>query len=205
MPTRPPRLDDREPTDGRRARGARTRLSILEALLALAAEGQLHPSAQDVATRAGVALRTVYHHFEDVERLRRAALELQLERTGAVFRSVEPTEDLETRISTIARQLRMRFEAVTPIRRATLFEEHSSAATGRGIGHYRVLRRNHVAMTFAPEIERGGGGRTLLDALDATTTWECWEYLRSGLGRSAATTEKTLVRMLQDLLRHSSS
>jgi AcrR family transcriptional regulator len=201
MPAQPPRVDDVEPTDGRRARGARTRLAVLETLLAMVGEGQLHPSAQDVATRAGLALRTVYHHFEDVEQLRRAALQLQLERTGAVLRPIEPAADLESRIRTIARQLRTRFEAMTPIRRATLFDEHNSAATALGLGHYRVLRRNHVARTFAAEIERSGArGRDLLDALDTTTTWECWEYQRSALGRSAATTEKTLVRMLDDLL-----
>jgi len=50
-------------TDGRRARGERTRVRVLEALVALAEEGQVRPGAQQVADRAGVALRTVYHTF----------------------------------------------------------------------------------------------------------------------------------------------
>ena len=206
MPTRSAQLIDLEETDGRRARGARTRLRVLEALLAMADEGDVHATAQQVAARAGVALRTVYHHFEDVEQLRRAALELQLERTSALLRAVEPTDDLAARISIVAHQLRRWFEAVAPVRRAALLDEHSSPATALDLHRYRLLRRSHLADAFASEIEQDrANGRILLDALDAVTTWESWEYLRSALGRSAGASEKTLVRVLQGLLSKPSS
>ncbi|MCU1494166.1 MAG: TetR family transcriptional regulator [Acidimicrobiaceae bacterium] len=187
--------------DGRRARGERTRLRVLEALLALVEEGELRPTAQEVASRAGVALRTVYHHFEDVEALRRMALNLQLTRHREILQSVDPKADLDERIRLVARQFRKLFEAVTPIRRATLFDEHSSPEMAEGLRSSRLVRRNHVAQAFAAEIaRRSSDGRVALDALDTSTSWQSWHYMRTSLERSAGAAEKILILTLHDLL-----
>src|SRR5277367_2114289 len=103
--------------DGRRLRGQRTQIKVLEALLELVAEGEMRPTAQAVSNRAGVSLRTVYHHFEDVEDVRRRALELQRSRYQAGYRSIDPALPLEERIETFCRQVSRFFEAITPIRR----------------------------------------------------------------------------------------
>src|SRR5690348_13326162 len=55
--------------DGRRVRGQTNRRKIVEAMIALVSEGVLSPSAQDVAERADVGLRTVFRHFDDMESL----------------------------------------------------------------------------------------------------------------------------------------
>src|ERR1044072_5768679 len=60
-------------TDGRSARAARTRDAVVEALLSLLDEGNLRPTARQVAERAGVSLRSVYVHFDDLEDLFTAA------------------------------------------------------------------------------------------------------------------------------------
>jgi AcrR family transcriptional regulator len=187
--------------DGRRARGERTRLRVLEALLALVGEGELRPTAQDVAARANVALRTVYHHFEDVDELRRSALNLQLTRQSEALQPIDPSGDLNDRIRVIVRQLRKLFEAVTPIRRATLIDEHISPETQAGLRTIRFARRDHIARTFESEITpRSPAGRTLLDAIDAATTWESWDYMRTDLTRSVAASERTLALTLGHLL-----
>jgi TetR/AcrR family transcriptional regulator, regulator of autoinduction and epiphytic fitness len=59
--------------DGRLARSARTRRSIVDALRGLHQEGDLRPTAPRVAERAGVSLRTVWQHFNDLETLLVAA------------------------------------------------------------------------------------------------------------------------------------
>lgn len=188
------------PVDGRRARGERTRIKVLEALLALVDEGDLHPTAQAVAGRAGVALRTVYHHFEDVEALRRMALDLQLDRHREILRPIDPKLSLDERITQFARQCRRLFEALTPIRRATLFDENSSSEMADGLRRARFLRREHLEATFAPELQRAEGGRELVDAADVASSWQTWYYLRQGLGRSANVTETTIVALLTQLI-----
>ena len=189
------------PVDGRRARGERTRLRVIEALLDLVDEGTMRPTAQEVATRAGVALRTVYHHFEDVEALRRLALDLQMRRHAEILKPIDPDRDLSGRIGAIVSQCRQLFEALTPIRRATMFDEQSSPEMAEGIAFCTRTRRDHVIATFAPELQRAGGGaRVLTDAVDVVTSWPTWEYLRAALDRSPATTARVMVASLESLL-----
>ncbi len=67
MLQRKPPNEDR--VDGRRVRGADNRRRIVDALLKLVATGTVSPNAEQVATEAGVALRTVFRHFADMDSL----------------------------------------------------------------------------------------------------------------------------------------
>lgn len=189
------------PVDGRRARGERTRLRVIEALLDLVDEGTVRPTAQEVATRAGVALRTVYHHFEDVEALRRLALDLQMRRHTEILKPIDTRRALTERIGTVAGQCRRLFEVLTPIRRATMFDEQSSPEMAEGIAFCTRTRRDHVVATFAPELGgRGADSRVLMDAIDLVTSWPMWEYLRAALGRSPASATRVMIASLEALL-----
>ena len=55
--------------DGRLRRSAESQQKIIMATIALIKEGDLMPSAQDVAIRAGVGLRSVFRHYNDMETL----------------------------------------------------------------------------------------------------------------------------------------
>ncbi len=193
-------MNGETPVDGRRARGERTRLRVLEAMLHLVEEGELRPTAQQVASRAGVALRTVYHHFEDVEALRRMAHELQMSRHSEILQPFNVSDPIAVRIEILARQLRRLFEAITPIRRATVFDAQNSNEMADGLRRSRAIRRAHVAAAFAPEIAVDNEARTLVDALDQATSWQAWHYVRLNLGRSAQSAEKGLILSLQRLL-----
>ena len=57
------------PTDGRIQRSERSRTAIVQAMLELIGEGSLSPTAQQVARRADVGVRTVFRHFSDMETL----------------------------------------------------------------------------------------------------------------------------------------
>lgn len=175
-------------------------MRVLEALLELVEEGELRPTAQAVAERAGVALRTVYHHFEDVGALRTMALTMQTERYREMLREVDATLPLDERIQQTARQYRRLFEAITPMRLATMFDQHDSPEMAEGLRQARVTRRDHLASTFGAELaRRSEDGRALLDALDLITSWDSWNYLRTSLSRSAVAAEKVVVLMLTDL------
>lgn len=58
-----------EPLDGRRQRSERSRAQIIEAMFQLIQDGDMRPSASQVAERADVGLRTVFRHFEDMDSL----------------------------------------------------------------------------------------------------------------------------------------
>ena len=67
-------------TDGRVARGLRTRRNVAEALIELLREGDQEPTARAVAQRAGVSLRLVFHHFTEMDDLYHYVAALQLRR-----------------------------------------------------------------------------------------------------------------------------
>ena len=60
-----------EQRDGRTVRAERTRQALVDALLSLLDEGQLQPTAERIAVRAGVSERSVFQHFPDREALSR--------------------------------------------------------------------------------------------------------------------------------------
>ena len=53
--------------DGRRQRSEGSKQAIIEAMLEMIGEGILIPSAQQVSDRAGVGIRSVFRHFENME------------------------------------------------------------------------------------------------------------------------------------------
>lgn len=57
--------------DGRRERSRSSRSKIVAALLDLVGKGEVSPSAARVAEVAGVGLRSVFRHFEDMDALYR--------------------------------------------------------------------------------------------------------------------------------------
>lgn len=57
--------------DGRHSRTIATRERIVSGFIELIAEGCVAPTAEQVAARAGIGLRTVFRHFDDIETLYR--------------------------------------------------------------------------------------------------------------------------------------
>ena len=61
--------------DGRKVRRRNNRRRIVAAMLELVRDGAISPGAEEVAERAGVGLRTVFRHFDDMESLYREMAE----------------------------------------------------------------------------------------------------------------------------------
>ena len=76
----------KEQIDGRTVRAQRTRQALLDALFSLLEDGELRPTAERIAERAGVSERSVFQHFPDREALYEAVGRRQFERvlTGNV-------------------------------------------------------------------------------------------------------------------------
>lgn len=210
MPARPPADRTRpwiaavEPSasDGRAARGARTRAAIVDALLGLLDEGELRPTADEIAARAAVSPRSVFQHFPDRETLFAAAAARQGERIAAVARPLPMGAPLAERVAALAAQRRRVHEVVTPVRRAALLHEPFSDVVAGGLRHLRALGRDELERTFAPELDRLPPAERveLLAALDAAAAWPAWESLRAHQGLSPARAEAVVRRTLGALL-----
>ena len=73
------------PVDGRRARTVASRARILEAMIDLLQAGETQPSAEAVAAKAGVGVRTVFRLFSDVDGLYRGLQRTMAERLAPIL------------------------------------------------------------------------------------------------------------------------
>ncbi len=184
-------MDESVRVDGRTARGQRTRNAVVDALLALQEEGDLEPTAQRVAERAGVALRTVFGHFSDMETLWASAGERELAKIAALAdvpsRDLPPEERIDRFCASRARVL----EAVLPVLRAARLREHASAALRRNREIFAAAGDAEVSDVFAPELEPLDQAErdVVLSAFHVVAGGAAWELLRCqrGLDVGAAT------------------
>jgi AcrR family transcriptional regulator len=171
--------------DGRVQRGARNREAILESLYELVREGELQPTAEQVAQRAGVGTRTVFRHFADMESLH-AEIAARVEREVAPLAGAPAVEGgLEERARALTRQRAAVFERIAPFKRSGALHRRASPFLERR--HAAMVRRLRAdLLRVLAELERAPA--PLLEALDLLLSFEAWDRLRSDqrLGRDRA-------------------
>ncbi len=140
--------------DARTAKGDRTRQVLLESLVALVDEGVARPTVAEVAGRAGVSVRIVYHHFAGVQDLLDAAVALQAERHRGLLFTIPPRGPPGLRITALCRQRRMYFEVMTPIYRLAIDRSPLGAGPAGLLAADRSLLREQLAHTLGPELRR---------------------------------------------------
>jgi AcrR family transcriptional regulator len=169
-------------TDGRVARGQRTRQRLAEALVELLQADDADPTAKAVAERAGVSLRLVFHHFTDMDDLYGSVVTLALEQQRMSLHPVAADLSLADRIHETVQQRSTFFEEVSPVRRAALRRCIGSGEVMGTLAVSNTWLMDDLAATFAPELRSAGDDSVLLPALDAAASWEAWDRLRHGSG-----------------------
>jgi len=188
--------------DGRRARGERARTTVVDAILDLLQEGDLKPTAERVAERAGVSLRLVFHHFADLEALYAAAADRQFERLRPLIKPIAGDGAFADRLDTFLRQRARVWEKITPVRRASLLQEPFSKELSRRLADARALARKETASVFRFEIEKfpRSDRAEVISALDAASAWQTWEVLRRHQGLSIESARRVVARTISALL-----
>lgn len=183
---------DGVPTDGRRARRHRSRDLAVDALLDLLDEGVLRPTAQQVAERSGVSLRSIFRIFEDVQSLHEAATVRHLSRVGHLFVPLAAEGSLPVRVRATVDTLAAVYEAVGPIRRAALRLAPESTVFQERLLQARAWLRDGLARVFAAELAVPHAPPTRAAALEALVSFEAWDQLRTSQRLSAADAAEVL-------------
>jgi len=195
-------VDDPSVMDGRSARALRTRQSIVDALLALIESGELKPPAPRIAERAGVSLRSIYQHFDDLEALFAAAAERYRDHVVALVDVLPSDGPLEARLDAFVEQRARILEAITPVRRASLLQEPFSEQLRASRDATLAVARKEVAHVFDQELstlpaeERDDA----LTALDIASAWSTWDALRLA-GHDPSRAAAIMRSMLHALVR----
>lgn len=186
-----------EKVDGRARRSERSRQAIVDAMIELVNEGNLAPTAQQVADRAGVAIRTVFRHFSEMEILF-AEIDGQIEPYyRGLFAGGDRSGSLQQRMQHAVKQHALAFEKIAPMVRSTQNQ------LWRWPGVAKTYARNQRRLRkdlddWLPELEDISDERR--EAIDAITSFEFWDRLRSHQGLDVAASTALIAGLLEELI-----
>lgn len=189
--------------DGRTARSARTRDAVADAFLDLLHAGNLRPTAKQVADAAGVSLRSVFQHFDDLDTLFAEVADRQIQRLQTLMPTPPPSAPFRERLEKFVAGRSRLLEAISPVRRAAVLQEPFSEVVGKRLRWVRVAAQAEIAAAFAPELKAGSPSdrAELLAALDIAANWGTWEALRTQHGMPPEAASRTMTRMIEALLK----
>ena len=181
-------------TDGRHARRERSRAAVIDAAFELIREGDVAPSVDAVAERAGVSAASVFRYFDGIDDMRRQAFvrfrqrflhlyEIPDERRGGPPGRVK---------AFVASRLAL-YDVVAPmlvLARARAVE-HDPAA--EAVAANRALLAEQVRTHFSAELAglRPARAAELVALVDSATSPEAWEIVRRAHGLSSTRIART--------------
>lgn len=187
--------------DGRTARAERTRAAIVEAHLALIGEGDLRPTGERIAERAGISLRALWTNFKDMEALFAASGQRLAERQAAEFQPVSPALPLPQRVEEFCRQRAKMLEILAPCAKAARLREPFSAQLRQNKVQAIALVREEIETLFAGELALAGDDREqLLVSLTVASTYAVWSMMRDELNLDVAAARGAMTRTVTALL-----
>lgn len=182
-----------EKRDGRKLRADGNRARIVDALLGLIGEGMVLPTAEAVAARAGVGLRTVFRHFKDMESL---YAELSARMRAQISPLVaEPLTgaDWRERLGQMLDRRAQIYERLTPYKIADDAHRAGSATLQAQHAQMVATQRKILNAVLPPELR----GAVAAHAIDVAASFEVWLRLRRDQGLSVARARET-VRLIVD-------
>jgi AcrR family transcriptional regulator len=161
--------------DGRVRRSERSRAAIVQALFELIGEGLAEPTADEVAERASIGIRTVFRQFKDMDTLYGALDVLLYERFEPLFLAPVPEGSIDERIDEFVARRTKGYEGLAPYKRAANIKRARS----------EFLQERHEALVsrmskdlrrWFPELKHMDA--PTVHALELVTSFEAWDRLR---------------------------
>jgi AcrR family transcriptional regulator len=161
--------------DGRRERSRSSRSKIVAALLDLVGKGDVSPSAARVAEVAGVGLRSVFRHFEDMDALYREMGEVIEARVLPILLQPPTGEGWKDKMFDLAERRAKVFEAIMPYRISANLRRFESSYLMHD--YRRMLRfesesiEAHLPQDVRADAAAAGG-------LNVILSFQTWRLLR---------------------------
>ena len=177
--------------DGRLNRSVVTRNKIVETLTTLILEGQISPTAEQVALRANVGLRTVFRHFDNMDALYR---EISIDVDAQIKPLLQARLDGQTWQERVVQSIAVRseiYDRTAAMHVAAQVHRHESVYLTQNLMESARLQRDLLQRLLPPDVAHN---KPFLDALDLVLSFESWIRLRREQSLSA--TEATAVMEL---------
>ncbi|MFN7056815.1 TetR/AcrR family transcriptional regulator [Hyphomonas sp.] len=186
-----------EATDGRRLRSERSREQIITAMLDLIREGDVDPAAAAVAERAGVGLRTVFRHFDDMDTLHR-------EMVAHIEAKILPTimtpfvsRDWRGRLEEIVKRRAALYHEIMPYRIAGNLRRFNSIYLMDNYRRNTLMERTGLKAVLPAAIHED---RQLFAALELAVSFNAWRRLRQDQDLSPEEAEAVMALTVRQLV-----
>ncbi len=184
-------------SDGRRQRSERSQTAIIEAALALMDEGALVPTAQQIADRAGVGIRSFFRHFADMDSLFLAADEMLISSYEALFEVDNRAGTLSERVARAVDLYGNAFDQLRPIILCTQAQLWRSPKLRENYAWHQKRLRKELEL-WLPEVVALPKDRS--EALHAVASFDMWHRLREHQGLSPKASSDIVTSLVHDLI-----
>lgn len=178
------------------ARAQHNHERILDALLTLLAEGVRDPRAQQIAERAGVVVRTVFHQFPDMATIYREAITRQAKFIQPTLKPFDVQLDVTERSVLLITQRDELYAQMAPLHLAMRNHHDDAFVDLRECVALRSAMTKQVRMTYLHELRRHTDPVEALSRLDAATSFEIWNYFREIQHASRTNTRAFMTRLV---------
>lgn len=185
---------EKDQVDGRRERSRSSHRRIVTAMMDLVADGELMPSAARVAQQAGIGLRTVFRHFDDMDAL-------YAEIAATIFNRVMPMvtapfdgTDWRADVRELAGRRARVFETILPFRLAAGIKRYQSPLLMGQYGQMILLERELLLRLIPDEVRTR---RIAIEALCTGLSFQTWRALRHDQGLSADEAGRVTAHMVE--------
>ncbi len=161
--------------DGRRARSRSSRAKIVGAMLDIVGNGDVNPSAARVAEEAGVGLRSVFRHFDDMDGLYREMGEVLEARVLPIISEPPAGDNWKQRLADIAKRRARVFETLLPYRISANLKRFQSPYL---MQDYRRMLALETAAVEAQLPAPVAQDRVAAAALNVILSFQTWRLLR---------------------------
>ena len=195
--------DEARSPDGRRVRRERNRTAVIDAMLSLLDDRVDSPPVEAVAAAAGVSVSSVFRYFDNLEDLLHETVHRYFERYAELFTipgvGEGPRDERVRRY--VDRRLDL-YESVAPIARVARRQASVHPEIAETLAGTRAVLTEQVRDHFRSEL----AGRTPSEAgdvvaiIDSMTSFEAWDLLHTGQGRSRRLIRRAWVRGISAVL-----
>lgn len=183
--------------DGRKHRSQKSQARIVNAMLELVAQGNLEPSADQIADIAKVGRRSVFRHFKDMDTLYREMTSSIATTMGSIVLQPFQAADWAGRVLELVDRRAVGFEKMKPFLLAGQVHRHRSPYLKASHAQFVQMLRQILLGLLPKEIARNAD---LVEALDMLLSFETWNRLRDDQGLGIAKAKRVLKQAIQSAL-----
>jgi AcrR family transcriptional regulator len=184
-------------TDGRKLRSEDSKRRIVSAMLELVREGKIAPTAEDVAKRAQVGIRTVFRRFRDMESLYAEMAGAIDDRIASINDGFAKQGDWRANLNHMVERRLQVYEIVMPYRVAA--EALKFQSTILLTQHMKFVREERQRL-LALIPEKLLGDAVLTEGLEAALSFDMWNQLRNDQRLNADEAGDVVKRIVSSLL-----